>query len=96
MNKYNIEHIAKLRIHELRDFARSMGVSSPTTMKKEELITRINEKILNGDNSSKIVKNDEVDFFTLLTSDNPNLLNDLINQCIEKDEKKKSKNQGYT
>ena len=38
MNGYNLEYIQKLRIHELRDFARQMGIPSPTTMKKETLI----------------------------------------------------------
>ena len=72
MSKYNIEHIEKLRIHELRDFARSMGVQSPTTMKKRELISKINNLLVDGrdnDNSFlKISKNNEIDFFSLLTS----------------------------
>lgn len=42
---YNIE---LLRIHELRDLARKMGVKSPTRLKREELIENIN-KIINGD-----------------------------------------------
>ena len=41
MNKYDFEYIDKLRIHELRDFARKLGVASPTTLKKEELIAKI-------------------------------------------------------
>ena len=41
MNQYSLEYIERLRIHELRDFARRIGVSSPTTMKKEELIDKI-------------------------------------------------------
>ena len=45
MEQYNIEYIEKLRIHELRDFARSVGVNSPTTMKKEQLIEEITEKL---------------------------------------------------
>ena len=40
---YNLEYIEKLRIHELRDYARKLGVSSPTTMKKEELVEKIKE-----------------------------------------------------
>ena len=45
MDYYNIE---LLRIHELRDLARKMGVKSPTRLKREELIENIN-KIINGD-----------------------------------------------
>ena len=42
---YNLE---MLRIHELRDLARKMGVKSPTTLKREELIKEIN-KIMQGE-----------------------------------------------
>lgn len=42
---YNLE---MLRIHELRDLARKMGVKSPTTLKREELIQEIN-KIMQGE-----------------------------------------------
>ena len=41
MKGNSLEYIQKLRIHELRDFARQIGVSSPTTMKKEALIEKI-------------------------------------------------------
>ena len=40
MSEYNLEYIQKLRIHELRDFARQVGIASPTTMKKEDLISK--------------------------------------------------------
>ena len=36
---FNEEELYKLNIHELRDIAREIGVSSPTTKKKEELIS---------------------------------------------------------
>ena len=42
---YNLE---LLRIHELRDLARKMGVKSPTTMKRDDLIKEIN-KIMQGE-----------------------------------------------
>jgi len=37
---FNEEELYKLNIHELRDIARDIGVSSPTTKKKEELIQK--------------------------------------------------------
>lgn len=42
-----INELDKLRIHELRDLARKMGVQSPTTLKKEQIIDNIME-ILSG------------------------------------------------
>lgn len=83
MNGYNLEHIEKLRIHELRDYARKLGVSSPTTMKKEELIARISE-ILEaspfGDKAGVSGKNDnELDFFQMLISDDSDILDKLLN-----------------
>ena len=83
MSKYNIQDIEKLRIHELRDFARTVGVSSPTTMKKDELISKINGLLIDGDNDSiksfKHPKDDEsIDFFSLLTSSDLNLFNGLL------------------
>jgi len=96
MIEYNIEHIEKLRIHELRDFARSMGVQSPTTMKKKDLISRINSLLKNENgNPLKTFKNsktdDVIDFFSLLTSNNSSVLDDLIAQSLKKEEKKNQK-----
>lgn len=82
MNDYDLEYIEKLRIHELRDFAKKLGVSSPTTMKKDELIEKINS-IISIDESSEstnkfVKKQNEIDFFNLLTSDNTSILNSLL------------------
>ena len=85
MNKYDLEYIDKLRIHELRDYARKLGVSSPTTMKKEELIGRIISIVQDKKDDCTGEKNyldtnQELDFFSLLTSDNSNILADLLSQ----------------
>ena len=40
MDNY-INELNELRIHELRDLARKMGVNSPTTLKKDEIIKEI-------------------------------------------------------
>ena len=40
--------LEQLRIHELRDLARKMGVQAPTVLKKEEIIEEI-MKIMNGE-----------------------------------------------
>ena len=84
MNGYDLEYIDKLRIHELRDFARKLGVNSPTTMKKEELIGKISAIINNDtatqDKAHKYVKNyKDIDFFKLLITDNFNVFDGLDN-----------------
>lgn len=43
-----ISDLQQLRIHELRDLARKMGVNAPTSKKKEEIIDEI-IKIMNGE-----------------------------------------------
>lgn len=43
-----ISDLQQLRIHELRDLARKMGVNAPTSKKKEEIIDEI-MKIMNGE-----------------------------------------------
>ena len=43
-----ISDLQQLRIHELRDLARKMGVNAPTSKKKEVLIEEI-VKIMNGE-----------------------------------------------
>lgn len=43
-----ITDLEQLRIHELRDLARKMGVQAPTVLKKEEIIEEI-KKIMNGE-----------------------------------------------
>lgn len=79
MSEYNLEYIQKLRIHELRDFARKMGIASPTTMKKEELIDKIQEIMDTKPVSNLGEKTGEaLDFFSLLTSPNSDIINDLI------------------
>lgn len=94
---YNIEKISNMRIHELRDFARSVGVNSPTTMKKEQLIEEITEKLsgLNEEDveqANKIKENQDIDFFSVLVSDNYDFLKDLLkssqnNESTQKEEK---------
>lgn len=84
MNGYDLEYIDKLRIHELRDFAKKLGVNSPTTMKKEELIGRITsimESDFNDqDTSNKYIKNcKELDFFDLLVCKSTHVLDSLLN-----------------
>lgn len=93
MNEYNLEQIEKLRIHELRDFAKQIGISSPTTMKKEQLIERIYTRL--GEDEVTIAKNNKfpsaskepLDFFALLTSPNSNLLDELIIKTSKQDHK---------
>ena len=76
---YNIEYIEKLRIHELRDYARKLGVSRPTTRKKEELLASIYELVSQkGFDNSEVESHDSLDFFALLTSENTSILEDLI------------------
>jgi len=50
--KNNVSDLQELRIHELRDLARKMGVNAPTAKKKEELIEEI-LKIMDGDITPK-------------------------------------------
>lgn len=82
MNGYDFEYIDKLRIHELRDFAKKLGVSSPTTMKKEELIEKINT-IIQGDSypidKSNRINHKEFDFFELLVAESSEVLDSLLN-----------------
>lgn len=88
MNGYNLEYIEKLRIHELRDYARKLGVSSPTTMKKEELISRISSIIESNPYADKVGASgnlkDDKDFFEMLLSDDSNILDALTNPKAEK------------
>lgn len=48
INDYEFEKLQDLRIHELRDLARKIGVRSPTSQKKEALIEKILE-IISGE-----------------------------------------------
>ncbi|MBQ9790559.1 MAG: hypothetical protein IJW24_03090, partial [Clostridia bacterium] len=45
----------KLNIHELRDIARQIGVSSPTTRKKEELV-KMTLQVVYGEAPAKVQK----------------------------------------
>lgn len=86
---YNIEYIEKLRIHELRDYARKLGVSRPTTRKKEELLASIYEMVSQkGFDKSEVDPHDTLDFFALLTAENSSVLDDLL----AVDNTKKSRN----
>lgn len=91
MNEYNFEQVEKLRIHELRDYARTVGVPSPTTMNKNELLEKI-AVIFESKNIGLTAKpsNDEVDFFELLKSNDISILNKLLEReaRFEKKEKK--------
>ncbi|MCI5497905.1 MAG: Rho termination factor N-terminal domain-containing protein [Firmicutes bacterium] len=81
MNGYNLEYIQKLRIHELRDFARQMGIPSPTTMKKETLIEKLKPLMTKSNTSTPDEKSnmlEGLDFYTLLTLPNSNIINELI------------------
>lgn len=90
MNEYNFEQVEKLRIHELRDYARSVGVSSPTTMNKNALLRRIAE-IFESKNIGLTPKtsNDEVDFFELLKSNDISILNKLLDREARSDKREK-------
>lgn len=87
MNGYNLEYIEKLRIHELRDYARKLGVSSPTTMKKEELIGKISSIIKANPFADKVAnkgsQEEELDFFQMLLSDDSNVLEKLLHSNSE-------------
>ena len=91
MNEFSLEQIEKLRIHELRDYARTVGVSSPTTLKKDELLTKISEVFASKNITPDVAKkDDELDFFELLTSDKSHIFNKLLERA-SKGEKKSSK-----
>lgn len=47
MDKINVEKLQELGIFEIRNIAREVGVYSPTTLKKEELIEKI-MRVING------------------------------------------------
>ena len=87
---YNIEYIEKLRIHELRDYARKLGVGRPTTLKKEELLASIFEIVSQKglDNNQSTTK-DALDFYALLIAENSTILEDLL---AEESDAKKSRN----
>jgi len=93
MNKYDLKYIENMRIHELRDLAKKVGVNSPTTMKKEELVLKISENYDGDTDYAKQVEEEvksEVDVFRVLTGEegfvdkndfeNNNL--DCSNKCI--------------
>ncbi len=88
MNEYNFEQIEKLRIHELRDYARTIGVPSPTTMNKDVLLDKIREifdqknmMALQGEGAP------DIDFFALLKVENSKVLNKLIDLEARADRK---------
>lgn len=96
MSGYNLEYIQKLRIHELRDFARQMGVPSPTTMKKEELIEKLRVLMSKSDNATSNEQStmpDGLDFYTLLTLPNSNIINDLIMKSSNNESKRSYTNE---
>lgn len=85
MNEYSLEYIENMRIHELRDYARRIGVSSPTTMRKEELIDKIGKIIESRSEEEEFFdklsgKEKKIDFFALLSMSNDSFLQALINK----------------
>lgn len=50
VNTFDEQKLQNLRIHELRDLARKIGVRSPTSQKKEDIIEKILE-IISGESS---------------------------------------------
>jgi len=80
-----LEHVEKLRIHEMRDYARKLGIPSPTTMNKDELKERITEVLIKRESEKSKVKGDNlkedntsVNYLSLLTSPNLDLLEKVI------------------
>ena len=55
MEKINVEKLQELGIFEIRNLAREVGVYSPTTLKKQELIEKI-LRIMNGEDEPYIKK----------------------------------------
>ena len=93
MNNYDLEYIDKLRIHELRDYARKLGVSSPTTLKKKSLIDKITTIIASNEKHELVgephnTANKDFDFFDLLICENTTLLDNLISQSQNKNKAK--------
>ena len=82
MNEYIIECVDKLRIHELRDLSKNVGVASPTTLKKEELIAKITEAMQENSRLEMVGalprKRRGLDFFSLLMTNNSDILNQMI------------------
>ena len=91
MDQYSLEYVERLRIHELRDYARKMGIQSPTTMRKEQLLEKIsmilsaNDVTITNDNG---LIHEPLDFFSLLTSPDSAILDDLISKSIKASKKK--------
>lgn len=89
MIKYDLEYVDKLRIHELRDFARKLGVSSPTTLKKDELISKVTQIILSNENMEivsgvgSVGNTNEMDFVKILTSNSLNIIDEILATRID-------------
>ncbi len=70
----DLERIEKLRIHELRDFAREIGVKSPTSLNRPELVEQI-RLILTGEQKpyfnvrkqGRPARREELDMVELIT-----------------------------
>jgi len=91
MNQYSLEYVERLRIHELRDYARKMGIPSPTTMRKEQLLEKIHV-ILSANEvtmtNEKVMPHEPLDFFDLLTSPDSALLDSIIANSVKTPKKK--------
>lgn len=80
-----LEHVDKLRIHEMRDYARKLGIPSPTTMNKDELKEKITDVLMKRESDKTKLKKDNseennstLDYLSLLTSPNLDLLEKVI------------------
>jgi len=56
--EHNKESLENLRIHELRDLARKLGVQAPTSLKKETIIEQV-MAIVNGDKKPYVKKSNK-------------------------------------
>ncbi|MBE5757712.1 MAG: hypothetical protein E7345_02130 [Clostridiales bacterium] len=96
MSEFSLECIENMRIHELRDYARRIGVSSPTTMRKDELIERISKIVelstIDSSNDMLIGREDKLDFFALLSSSNESVFKALLDKSTTAQTIETSKN----
>jgi len=98
MDEYSLEYIENMRIHELRDYARKIGVTSPTTMRKEDLIQKINQIVASRSEEEEFFdrlrgKEKKIDFYALLKKSNDEFIQSLLskNSRIRRIEKKSSR-----
>ena len=91
MDNYSLEYVGRLRIHELRDYARKMGIQSPKTLRKEQLLEKIGEILSVNEitlTNEKVVPHEPLDFFALLTSNDSAILDNIISNSVKSAKKK--------